>query len=871
MTGRTDAYRQMIYNAPYEICIERARYYTESYKETEGLHPTIRAAKALANTLEKMTIYILDQEQIVGNRSSKLVASVIPIERGELESVIKLDLKRMKQRQFKPFQISKADERELKAHLKYWKGKTVRDMKEKIWDKFGILWKISVGLGSWIRKYREFGWAWLKEYYKRLLKGRVFHAREGLRLLATNNPNFVNNVFDTQGHLVMGHKNILKWGFEGLKQLAEERLQQVTEALSNHACQMAAFPEEKSAYYDNIPDSWTPAQAFQARFSKKSNVTHDNKAFLEAVIISINAAIHFIKRFAKLAHEKASRAHDRTRQAELERISTICDWVATKRPRDFREALQLVWFNHVIATIGYGMGGILAVGRPDQYLYSFYKADIEAGRINNEEVTELCEELLIKLSYNLLMLPDYGKATASELGGDNAALTVGGIDKAGNDAVNELSYLFMDAIENVKSMTNSFSIRIHPTINSRQWIDRSIAVYSQTSGPALFNDAVIIPALQKCGVSLEDARDYAIIGCVEPTSQGNTFGTTSGNDISLVGLLEMVLTNGTIRTVHKQHGLKTGDPTTFKSYEEVWSAYLRQLNYLVDHMVKWVDIKDIIYAEHYPNPFISMTLDGCLENALDMTQGGATYNFSSISGRGLATVADSLAALRKLVFDEKEITIKEFLKILNHHYKKKEEFQLKLQKKLPKFGNDNDFVDIIAQNVAAAFCDAVLSHNSLRGGPYRPSFFSYGLFIVDGFLLGATPDGRNAGEPVSNSLSPVNNTERNGPTSVVKSIAKLDHSKISNGMALNMRLLPLLLETSEKRSKIADLTLTYFKLGGMEIQFNVVKQEELLDAQIYPENHQDLVIRVSGYSAYFIDVGKPVQDDIIARYEFSNW
>lgn len=871
MTARTDRYREKIYDAPYEICVERTKFYTESYQGTEGMgiHPAIRAAKALEHTLKNMTIYILEEEQIVGNRSSKLVASVPAVERGEMASVISIDLKNMKKRTTKPFQISKADEKVLMQCLKWWKGKTVRDMKEKIWEKLGLLWKIDIGLGSWIRKYREFGWSWLKEYWNRLVKGRVLHAKEGLRLLAANNPNFVNNVFDTQGHLVMGHKNILKWGFKGLKDLVEERLEQVLAEINT-----MGVPEQieylgPKEFSDTITESWTPQKEFNAQFSASPNTIIDKKAFLEAAIISINAAILYIKRFETLTKQMALQERDPARRSELETIGERCNWLTANTPRDFREAIQLVWFNHVIATISHGLGGILAVGRPDQYLYPYYEADIKAGRITDEEVTELCEGFLIKLSYNLLMLPSYGKATASELGADNAALTVGGVNKQGNDAVNALSYLFMDATENIKSMTNSFSIRIHPEKNPPEWLDRAIELYSKTSGPALFNDAAIIPALEKVGMTLEDARDYALIGCVEPTSQGNTFGTTSGNDISLVGALEMVLTNGSIRTVNKQHGVKTGDPGAFRTYDQVWNAYLTQLKHLIDHIAKCVDVKDIIYAKYYPNPFISITLDGCLENARDMTQGGAKYNFSSISGRGLATVADSLAALKKMVFEEKKLSMAELIKILNKHYKKNEKIQTILKNKVPKFGNDDDYVDFIARDVAHALCDEVMQKSCLRGkGIYRPSFFSYGMYIVDGFLLGATPDGRNAGEAVSNSLSPANNTEINGPTAVIKSVTKLDHTKISNGMALNMKFLPAIFASAEKRTKFVDLIRTYFDLGGMEIQPNVVDQTVLIDAQLHPEAYQDLVVRVSGYSAYFIDLGKPVQDDIINRNQF---
>ncbi|MFX1451597.1 MAG: pyruvate formate lyase family protein [Promethearchaeota archaeon] len=901
MTHQTDSYRQMIYNAPYEICIERAKYYTESYKETEGQHPAIRAARALEKTLDNMTIYILDHEQIVGNRSSKLVGAFIPVERGDLNIVIKSDLKRLKKRKFQPYKIEKSDEKILlKEILPYWKGKTIREMKVKYWKEYGLFWRGDWDLESWNKRFEQFGSEWIEQFYNRLVRtpgapslkeilekqnkdytqleetlkptlaGLENIISRGFDALMANNPNFVNNVFDVQGHLILGHKNILKWGYEGIKKLATERLNEINKELSNSIGINNRNLSVTSEINQFIQEYSDPAKFFQDRFSK-NGYTIDNKAFLEAVIISCNSSMKFIKRFAKLAREKAIEEKNQKRAAELERISESCSWISTNMPRNFREAIQLVWFNHVIATISHGLAGVLAVGRADQYLYPYYKSDIEKGAITPNEVTGLLEDLLIKLSYNLLMIPTYGKDTASELGADNAAITVGGVDKDGNDAVNELSYLFMDAIQNIKSMTNSFSIRIAPEKNPKKWVERTIEIFSKTSGPAVYNDDIIIPAIQKTGVSLDDARDYGIIGCVEPSSQGNTFSCTSGNDISLVGLLEMVLTNGMIKMMGKPFGVKTGDPKKFKSYEEVWNAYKLQLKHMINHIAKCVNTKNLLYANFYPNPFISMTLDGCIENALDMTQGGAKYDFDSISGRGLATAANSLCALKKLVFEDKEITMEEFIKILNKNYEGNELFQIKLKNKLPKFGNDDDYVDEIAKDIVNIFCDEVMSHPCIRNsGIFRPGFFSYGMYIVDGYFLGATPDGRSAGEPVSNSLSPSNNTERKGPTAVFKSLAKIDTTKISNGLALNMRLLPMLIQKPEDREKFADLLLTYLKIGGQQVQFNVVNQEDLIDAQIHPENHRDLVVRVSGYNAYFIDLGKPVQDDIIDRYQFDN-
>ncbi len=874
---QTDILREMIYNAPYEVCIERARYYTESYKETEGIDPAIRAAKALDKTLRNMTLYILDHERIVGNRTSKLVGTILPIERGDINVVCHHELKNLKSREYKPFKIDPQDEFTLKNDLlPYWQGKTIHEKKRGLWKQYGLFWEPKWGPMQWIRRYKQFGGKWVKNFFDLLVKGRLLYLKESQAALNTNNPNLVNNIFDTQGHLVMGHNNLLGLGYPGLRKKVLARMEAVDRAI-NEKGQGQSTPglvEKPDLEFQRrvaqADPEWHVRREFNALFPR-NQVSEHNKAFLEAVLVSIDAAIAFIKRFAALAEEKAVKEEDEARKKELLGIKDTCDHVGTGPPRNFREALQLVWFNHVIATISYGMGSVLAVGRADQYLYPFYKKDVAEGKITDAEVTELLEELLIKLSYNLLMLPNYGKATASELGADNAAITVGGVGKDGRDATNDLSYIFMDAIENIKSMTNSFSIRYSPSLSPRAWIERTMRVFSRTSGPAVFNDDVIIPAQVSTGVSMEDARDYAIIGCVEPSPQGNAFATTSGNDISLVGLIELVLTNGKVRNVGTRHGLESGAPGQFTSHDEVLNAFRGQMAYLVDHIAKCVDIKDLIYAKFYPNPFISMTLEGCIENALDMTRGGAKYNFSSISARGLATAADSLAALKKVVFEGHQLTMGEMSKVLNRNFKDDAVLQAQLRQKAPKFGNDDDLVDGIAKSLAESFCDEVKRHPCLRnglGGMFRPGFFSYGLYVVDGFFLGATPDGRNAGEAVSNSFSPANSAERNGPTAVFNSVAKVDHKKISNGVSLNMRLLPTLINTPDKQAKFADLLVAYLSKGGMHVQFNVVDQADLIDAQIHPEKHQDLIIRVSGYCAYFVDLGKPVQDDIISRYVF---
>ncbi|MHA1291360.1 MAG: glycyl radical protein [Promethearchaeota archaeon] len=822
--NRTQMLKKRILNAPYEICIERMRYFTKAYKETEGQHPSIRTAKAIKKTLENCTIYILPEELLVGNRSSKLVGSVIPIERGEFNVVLELDLKNITKRKDKPFQITSEDKRELlKEILPYWKKKTVRYYKEQLWKENNLFIKPRFGPFSIIRRIKNFGAKTLWKTVKPLLKGRTTHILRGLRELALNNPNLVDDVFDDQGHLILGHDLVMKIGFKGVKE---------------RALKLKEKNPSKSEFFDSI-------------------------------IICCEAVKRFAQRFSQLASQMAEEEIDEVRKEELRKISRNMEKVPWNPPESFYEAMQFLWFSQDIALIAYGLGGIFAIGRPDQYLYPYYKKDLENGVISESFALELIEELLIKLSYNLIILPSYAKQTASELGADNNAVTIGGIDASGNDATNELTYLFMDAIINIKSMTNSFSMRLHKN-SSEKYLLKVAEVFSKTSGPAIYNDEIIIPALRNTGCSIEDSRNYGIIGCVEPTSCSNTYGCTAGNDISLVGILEKVLCNGKLRMMGKRTGLKTGKFKKFKSFDEILEAFKKQLAYSVEFIAKCVNCKDKVYMNYFHNPYISILVDRCIEKGLDVTQAGAKYNFGSITARGLATAADSLFAIKKAIFDEKWLTLKKLKKVLNKNFRKNEILRQKLINKIPKYGNDDEIADQMAKWVAEVFCNEVMKQKSIRnGGIFRPGFFSYGMNVVDGSLLGATPNGRLAGAPVSNSMSPSNNVEKNGPTAIIKSYAKLNHEKISNGSALNIKLNPSYFKNDERKKKFVALLRSFVDLKAMHAQFNTIDNKVLKDAQIHPENYVDLIVRVSGYCAFFNDLGKPVQDDIIQRTEFN--
>jgi formate C-acetyltransferase len=814
----------MVLSAPREVCIERARSYTRSFRETEGEHPAIRAAKAFRRALAEMTTYILPEEQVVGNRTSKLVATVLPVERGDINAILDLDLDVLCAREDAPLHITEADRAELKGEiLPYWRGRTLRDRRKKLMKEAGIHFHPAVFSPLYLRHLKTTNLA-------RFAKG-VFRSRpgpryllRGFRELLWNNPALVTNVFDVQGHLVLGHANILREGFSGVRARAAARLREI-------------------------------------------DGDADGRAFLSAVITCCDAMRDFALRFARKADEEAARTDNSKRKAEFDRIATACRHVPWNPPRTFFEAVQSIWLTQVGGCVAYGMAGLLAPGRVDQYLYPFYKADLQAGEITPDEALELLEELLLKFSYNLLIIPALGKQTGSELGADSCVIAVGGVDESGNDAVNDCTHLMIEAFENVKATANGFAIRLSARNPPAYWT-RALATYRKTSGSALLNDEKVVESLVGCGYSAADARNYGIIGCVEAAGDRDTFGCTSGNDVSLCAALEMALLDGRLRCMGRRIGPRTGEPRAFRSFGELMEAFKAQVSFLVGMIAHAVNLKDRAYAEAFPIPYVSLTLAGCIENARDATRGGAKYNFGSVVARGLGTAADSLAAIEHFVFAARTVPMDRLLSALDSNFQGYEDLRLMLATRGPKYGDDDARADAIAREIVTHFCAEVSGRRTTRAGPFRPGFFSYGMHVIDGLHLGASANGRRAGEPVSNSFSPSNGAERHGPTAVLSSVSKMPAAMISNGYALNMKLLPSFFETEEDLQKMVALVRGFFAKGGMEVQPNVVSSKVLRDAQVWPELYRDLVVRVSGYSAYFCDLGRPLQDEIISRTEF---
>jgi len=622
---------------------------------------------------------------------------------------------------------------------------------------------------------------------------------------------------EMQGHTIPGYRRVLKIGFKGIEKRTIEELEKL---------------KENDEDYEN------------------------RKVFYESVQVCAKAVCDYSNRYADLAMEMVANASEH-RKAELLDIAERARRVPALPPRTFMEALQSVWMTNVVMEMSYGEGNIFSQGRVDQYLYPYYIVDLKEGRIGYEEALEAIEEYLVKLA-------------SVVIAGQNN-ITIGGLDKDGRDATNDVSYMFLEAIANVKSLLNTLSIRISSK-TPRDFVKRVCETYRFTAGMGIHNDEVLVPQLQEDGYSLEDARDYSLVGCVEPHGTGNDFSYTAGNGVRLSIVLHMALNEGRILIGgNRQFGAKTPDPSTFKTFEDVKQAFVDQLSFGVDRVVKLAELKDLAFAESFPSPLLSSTIEGCLESGKDVTRNGARYNNNPIGCQALATVTNSLAAIRWAVFEEKLLTMGELVTHLRNNFKGADKLKELLRNKAPKYGNGDERVDELAKWVANTLCDIVRKHPARDGvGIYRPCLVSSGLNILEGRMLGATPDGRLSGEAVSNGISPANGTEKNRLTMTLRSVAFATRDALlTDGATMNIRITPSLIETDEGVDKLTSIVEAYLELGGRELQINPISSETLRDAQVHPEKYPDLSVKVTGYSARFIEVGRSLQNDIIARTVFN--
>jgi len=476
------------------------------------------------------------------------------------------------------------------------------------------------------------------------------------------------------------------------------------------------------------------------------------------------------------------------RKTELTVIGKMMNKFMFERPDTFYEAVSFLWFSQNIANIIY-QRSVLAPGRLDLILWPYYEKDFREGRITREFALELIEELNLKLTWNVTLLPTELTAIVNALGQNTQTITLSGMKSDGSDATNELSHLFLEAYQNLKAFTTDLSVRIHRN-TPEAFFKKALSVFKSTTGIAFYNDEVIVPALEKAGYSKPDAQDYVIIGCVEPTGQGNSFAATARMFMNLPGVLELVLNNGVSGMSGMADGLQTGDPAGFAIFDDLYAAFDRQLAYNIERCVRIAKAGDIETMKIFQHPFVSAMIEGCMEKGKDYVCGGAKYNFSSITGYGFATLVNALFIIKKAVYEEKIVSLPELIQILNTNFEGQEILRQKLIRKYAKWGNDQTEIDAFACRLWDLFTRKVSEYAPLRGGRYSAGAYSMGVHVIEGFVTKPTPDGRKAFEPISNSLSPVNGTETNGITAVLNSLARLNYDYAANGVAVNVRIHP---------------------------------------------------------------------------------
>lgn len=837
-TERIEKLRQVIIDAVPQVESERAVLITQSYKETEGQPTIIRRAKAVEKIFNELPITIRDNELVVGSITVNPRSTEICPEFSY--DWVEKEFHTMHNRMADPFEISEKVQHELHDAFLYWDGKTTSALAD----------------------------SYMEPDTKACISNGVFTVG--------------NYFYGGVGHVNVDYGKILKKGFRGI-------LEETITAL-------------------NALDEDDPSSI------KK-------KQFYNAVIISYNAAIRFAHRYAEKARELALKTSCPTRKAELEQIAANCDRVPEFGARNFWEACQSFWFIQIMVQIE-SNGHSISPGRFDQYMYPYLKDD----SIDRVKAQELVDCIWVKLN-DINKTRDEVSAQAFAGYAVFQNLCVGGQDEEGKDATNEVSYMCMEAVAHVRLPAPSFSVRVHQN-SPMEFLYRACEVSRLGYGvPAFYNDEVIILALVSRGVALKDARDYCIIGCVEPQAGHRTEGWHDAAFFNIAKVLEITLNNG--RCKGKQLGPKTGELEELDSMEKILAAYQKQMEYFVRHLAKADNAVDYAHMERAPLPFMSAMVDDCIKRGKSCQEGGAIYNFTGPQAFGIADAGDSLYAIQKNVFEDKRITLKDLRGALEANFGYSDaaapictpsiseatldeaqiyeavkkilsstgsidiatlESHLKqgagtscgcksqsdpskyatihnILKNTDSFGNDIEEVDELAYRCGKIYCNEVDKYMNPRGGQFQAGIYPVSANVLFGKDVAALPDGRLATEPLADGVSPRQGKDVNGPTAASNSVAKLDHAQASNGTLYNQKFTPAAVSGEQGLKNFVSIIKSFFDKKGSHVQFNVVDKQTLINAQEHPEDNQDLIVRVAGYSAHFVTLAKEVQDDIINRTE----
>ena len=601
---------------------------------------------------------------------------------------------------------------------------------------------------------------------------------------------------------------------------------------------------------------------------KLKTCEESQKEFYECVVLVMQGACTFMKRYHDMIMENIDEVEEPYQQS-LRTVANNCLNLTKRPPETFHEAVQSLWFLFVLLHMESNASSF-SPGRMDQYLYPYYQKDIESGKISMEDVLDILECLWLKFNQIVyLRNQNSAKYFAGFPIGFNIA--IGGEDENGNDTYNELSLLCLQCQYDLGLPQPNLSVRLNRN-SSHELMQKAIEVVSKGSGmPQFFNDEAIVHALMELGIEKKDALNYAIVGCVELTTHGNNLGWSDAAMFNLNKALELTLNHGKCLLTDEQIGLDLGGLDTYQTFEDLEKAFQQQIDYFIDKMMQCEVIVEKAHQDCLPTAFLSSVIDDCLENGLDVTKGGAKYNLSGIQMIQIANLADSLAAMKKLVYDDQVIDAKELLAALQSDFKGYEIIQTMLLNKVPKYGNDVEWVDRLGAKWAEYFRSRMKDYTNYRGGPYHTGMYTVSAHVPMGENVGASPDGRNALTPLADGgMSPVYGRDLKGPTAVLKSVSRLNNTLTTNGGLLNMKFLPEFFETKNGMNKFENFLRAFVDLKVPHIQFNVVRREDLEDAQIRPQLHKSLTIRVAGYTAYFVELAHKLQDEIIERTTYDN-
>lgn len=805
--SRVNKLRKVFLNRRFNIDIQRARLITQTYKEHPELSAKLKTAYALRNILEHVEIDLYEDELLAGELAAPAKAAPIYPEFSAAWIIDELKNHPFDQRAHDKFYITEEDKEELLELLEFWQGRTVADAVEAEFTEDQ-------------RKGSEMG--------KKVYMTNLYH-------------------FGGVGHFVMDYEKLLRLGYQGLIAEAEQY--------------SAALEESDSEYTQK-------------------------KEFYEAMLIELRAACTYINRYAALAKERSSQEENPVRKAELEQIAENCRQVAGGPAKTMWQALQL-WHFATTITLIESNGHSVSYGRMDQWLFPYYKSDMERHVITKEFAQELLECAYVKMGNPSKLKDRMTVEVRNGRGWGGESLTIGGVDEAGNDVTNDLTFMMLEASVHTRMMNPWVCVRMHENTPYELRVKTVECIRAGYGHPKIFNDEVAVKAMQRKGMGLAQARNYAVVGCVEPDLPGQEYGYHDAAYINIAKVMELALNGGQCidcsqycpryqecAGAGRTLGPDTGSLKKFQDIGEVLESFERQMKFWTDQMCSGLNLIDRVQKERKPLPYASAFFDGCIEKGKDLGEGGANYNFTGPQASGIGTCADILSTIKQLVFDEKRYTGEELLEAVKDNWEGHDVlYALVNSSKVHHYGNDDDYADDLFKEVFECYCRNITGRKNPRGGEFCPGVYTVNANVGLGLGLGASLDGRKAGEPISDNMGPVHthaaSHDISGPTAIANSVTKADHSLATNGTLLNWKFPPECVAGLEGRENLVGFIGTYLEKGGMHCQFNIMSNEMMKAAMETPEDYKDMLVRVAGYSAYFVELGKPLQMDLIRRTELA--